>query len=237
VSYEANPGWMGLLQPGYLPWLGFFEQMLRDEVFVHYDDVQYTKKDWRNRNRIKTPQGPQWLTVPVVTSGRFTQLVAEVRVDNSSNWQRRHLGALEGNYRRAPHFEWCYEPLAACLREPHDLLIDLDDALTRVLCGLLGFERETHRATEYDLTDPDQNGRVIECMKKVGKPVLYNGAASRAIIDLPRFRAEGLDVVFQDYTHPTYPQLWGDFVPYLSVVDLLMNVGPDESLAVIASGG
>lgn len=235
MTIAPNPGWMGLLQPGYLPWLGFFEQMLRDEVFVLYDDVQYTKKDWRNRNRIKSAQGPLWLTVPVVTSGRFTQPIYEVRVDNSVNWQKRHLGSIEMNYRRAPHFEWCYEPLAATLSQPFDLLVDLDEATIRTLCSLLGFEREIRRATEYDLQDPDQNGHVIECMKKVGKPILYNGAASRAIIDLPRFRQEGLDVVFQDYSHPTYPQLWGDFVPYLSVVDLLMNCGPG-SLAIVASG-
>lgn len=236
MTIPPNPGWMGLLQPGYLPWLGFFEQMLRDEIFILYDDVQYTKKDWRNRNRIKTPQGPLWLTVPVITSGRRFQPIYEVAIDTSVDWQKRHLGALEVNYRRAPYFEWCFEPIAAALRERYEFLTDLDEALIRVLCGLLGFERELRRATEFELQDTDQNGRVIECMKKVGKTVLYNGAASRTIIDLARFHAERRDVVFQNYRHPSYPQLWGDFIPYLSVVDLLMNCGP-ESLPIVASGG
>lgn len=230
-----NPGWMGLLQPGYLPWLGFFEQMLRDELFVLYDDVQYTKKDWRNRNRIKTPQGPLWLTVPVETSGRRFQLVHEVRIDDSKDWRRTHLRSLELNYRRAPWFEWAYEPLRAVVERPYEHLIDLDEALIVGICRLLGFARPIRRATEFSLADPDQNGRVIECMQRAGGSVLYNGAASRDIIDLPRFRAEGLDVVFQDYKHPVYPQLWGAFVPYLSVIDLLMNCGP-ESLEILASG-
>ena len=236
MSLGPNPSWMGLLQPAYLPWLGFFEQMLRDEVFVQYDDVQYTKKDWRNRNRIKTPEGPMWLTVPVETSGRRFQLVRDVRIDPTKDWQREHLRALELNYRRAPWFEWAYEPLRGVIEHPHELLVDLDEALVVEISRLLGFERPIHRATVYELSDSDQNGRVIECMQKVGKSVLYNGAASRDIIDLPRFRAEGLDVVFQDYRHPVYPQLWGDFVPYLSVVDLLMNCGSD-SLEIMASGG
>lgn len=236
MTIDPNPGWMGLLQPAYLPWLGFFEQLLRDEVFVQYDDVQYTKKDWRSRNRIKTPQGPMWLTVPVVTSGRRFQLVHEAAIDNTKTWQREHVRTLELNYRKAPWFESTFEPIRAVIERPFELLIDLDEALVVETMRLLGVDRPLRRSTELGLTDPDQNGHVIECMKKVGKPILYNGAASREIIDLPRFRAEGLDVIFQNYRHPVYPQLWGEFVPYLSVVDLLMNCGP-ESLEIIASGG
>lgn len=92
----------GILQPGYLPWLGFFDQLFRSDVFVIYDDVQYDKNGWRNRNRIKTPQGPLWLTVPVLTKGKSGQLVCETMINNNENWRVKHLNAIQSNYAKAP---------------------------------------------------------------------------------------------------------------------------------------
>src|SRR5579859_970571 len=96
---------IGILQPGYLPWLGFFEQVYRSQLFVIYDDVQYDKHSWRNRNRIKTAQGPQWLTVPVLISGKNRPLVKNVEIDNSSNWRVKHRTSIRQNYSKAAYFE------------------------------------------------------------------------------------------------------------------------------------
>lgn len=225
---------IGVLQPGYLPWLGFFEQLARVDLFVIYDDVQHEKGAWRNRNRIKTAQGVQWLTVPVLTKGKDFPLIKDVRINKGENWRARHVKALRQNYGKAAFFPEYAPGLFAVLEQDWDLLLDLNLALIRWLADQLGIHTELVLSSDLDIPGAGAE-RLIRIIRHLGGSVFYEGAAGRNYIRPEAFREQGIEVVFQDYAHPVYPQLYGPFVSHLSVVDLLFNRGP-ESLATILAG-
>jgi hypothetical protein len=225
---------IGILQPGYLPWLGFFEQMARVDLFVIYDDVQYEKGAWRNRNRIKTAQGVQWLTVPVRLSGEGFPLIREVGIDSRTSWRTKHVRTLCQNYAKARYFPDHGPDLCALLEQDWDLLLDLNMVLIRWLAERLGISTELVLSSDLGIPGTGAE-RLIKIIRHLGCEVFYEGAAGRNYIRPETFREQGIDVVFQDYVHPVYPQLYGDFISHLSVVDLLFNRGP-ESLSIILAG-
>ncbi len=216
---------VGILQPGYLPWLGFFEQVYRCDVFVIYDDVQFDKGGWRNRNRIKTPGGPQWLTVPVLTKGKKFPLIKDVQINGSIPWQKKHIKSIKQNYSKAPFFDDYGLELIRIIDRPWKYLLDLDMELIYWLLNVLGIKTEMVLSSELQV-EGKRVDRLIGIIKKVGGRVFYEGAAGKSYINTDLFEQEGISVVFQDYKHPVYPQLYGDFVSHLSVIDLLFNCGP-----------
>jgi hypothetical protein len=220
-----------ILQPSYLPWLGCFAQLHRCDVFVAYDDVQYDKHSWRNRNRIKTAQGVQWLTVPVRTHRCGQPNIREVQIDNATDWRKKHLASLSQSYARAPHFADYIGLFARLCERPWTYLLDLNLAFLTALADALGLKREIRLASELGVTG-ERVQRLIEICKCVGATHFYEGAAGRDYIDDERFRAAGLTIEYQDYRHPVYPQLHGAFEPHLSVADLLLNCGP-RSLEIL----
>jgi hypothetical protein len=222
---------IGILQPGYLPWLGFFEQLYRSDIFVIYDDVQYDKHSWRNRNRIKTPTGPIWLTVPVLTRGKSGQLVSETLIDNRSHWGEKHLKALQANYARAPFFKEYYPVLGSVLSTPQERLADLDAALIQKIAGLLNLKTEIIRSSQLNIQG-DKINRLISLCRHFGAGVFYEGKAGEDYIEPREFGKNGIRVEFQNYQHPVYRQLHGEFVSHLSIADLLFNHGP-ESLKIL----
>ena len=225
---------IGILQPSYLPWLGYFEQMQRADVFVFYDDVQYEKGSWRNRNRIKTPQGPQWLTVPVIQKGLGPQRILDVEVNNRVPWAKTQIKAIRQNYSKAPYFADYSEDLFRLLQLTWRFLVDLNLATTDWLRQALGIQTPTVRASELSCTGGRQE-RLIDIIKQFDGKMFYEGAAGQSYIDMRRFEAAGVRVVFQDYQHPRYRQLYGDFIPYMSVIDLLFNHGP-QSVGILKNG-
>jgi len=221
-----------VLQPGYLPWLGFFEQMQRCDEFVFLDDVQYDKHGWRNRNRIKGPSGPQWLTVPVRLRGLSRPSIKDVEIDTTQRrWSEKHLQALRTNYGPCPYFDWLYPELESILRQPRASIAELDIAAIERLCGLLGISRPIRRSSSMRISG-DRCERLVDVCRLLNCDHYYSGAAARDYLDLDTFERAGVTVEFQDYAHPRYAQPWGDFVSQLSIVDLLFNCGPD-SLAVV----
>jgi WbqC-like protein family len=220
-----------VLQPSYLPWLGYFAQMHRSDVFVLYDDVQYDKHSWRNRNRIKTAQGMQWLTVPVRTKGCSYPTIREVEIDNATDWRRKHLLTLRQSYARAAYFDETMGVLQPLYERDWTRLLDLNVAFLSALAEVLGLRREICFASELDVPG-DRVQRLIDICKRLAANCFYEGAAGRDYIDDALFRAAGVDIEYQDYQHPVYPQLHGEFVPHLSVVDLLFNCGP-RSLEIL----
>lgn len=221
-----------VLQPGYLPWLGFFEQVYRADEFVFLDDVQFDKHGWRARNRIKGPAGPQWLTVPVRASGRHQPQIREVEIDaTQARWPARHLRALRTNYAPCRFFDWLYPDLEAFLTRPWTHIADLDIALIRLLCTKLGLQCQFRRSSALRL-GPGRCQRLVDICRQTGCDHYYSGAAARDYLDPDEFGQAGVTVEFQDYTHPEYPQPHGEFVSHLSVVDLLFNCGP-ASLSVL----
>jgi hypothetical protein len=223
---------IGILQPGYLPWLGFFEQMYRSDIFVLYDDVQYDKESWRNRNRIKTANGVQWLTVPVLVRFSERPLITDVRINNEVSWRRKHLSSIKQNYGKAPFFKDYNELFEEAYSRDWDFLLDLDLYFIMKLAKCLGMEgKEIFRSSDLPVRG-DRIERLVHLCKYFGADMFYEGAAGRNYIDEEAFRKQGVRVEFQDYEHPVYQQLYGRFIPHLSLIDLLFNHGR-ESLAIL----
>jgi len=221
-----------ILQPSYLPWLGYFAQFHRCDVFVVYDDVQFDKHGWRNRNRIKTPQGPQWLTVPVRTYKQDWPTNRAITIDNTQHWRKKHLASLRQNYAKAPFFANYVGLFDDLYSRDWTNLFDLNMASFRMLTQALGIVREIRFASELGVAG-DTVERLTAICQKVGANHFFEGHAGKNYIADDRFRSAGIDIEYQDYKHPVYPQLHGVFVPYLSIVDLLFNCGP-RSLDIIA---
>jgi hypothetical protein len=223
---------IGILQPGYLPWLGFFEQLVRSDVFVIYDDVQYDKHSWRNRNRIKTANGIHWLSVPVLLKFNEHPQIYDVRIDNSSKWRKKHLGTIRQSYARAQFFKDYIDIFEDTYTRHWEYLIDLDIHLIDKLTHALGIpEKPIIRSSSLGI----QGGRIerlIKICKHFNADTFYEGASGINYIDSTDFTQQGIMVNFQDYKHPIYQQLHGDFVPYLSAIDLLFNCG-EQSLDVL----
>lgn len=214
-----------ILQPGYLPWLGFFDQMNWADIFVIYDDVQYTKRDWRSRNRIKTPDGIQWLTVPVYTKQRRTQLINEVKINFDSDWQRSHVHAIKYNYSKAAYFEKYFPALEKILTTKYEYLIDLNMAVILYLQDVLRINADILRSNDLRVNGKGTERLVNICLK-IGATEYLTGDAANQYLDTKAFIESGIKVAFHNYKHPIYPQLWNAFIPYLSVIDLLFNCGP-----------
>ena len=232
-NQENNFKVIGILQPGYLPWLGFFEQVHRCDVFVLYDDVQFEKGSWRNRNRIKTPNGPQWLTVPVLLKGQGFPLINDVVINGAVPWQKKHIKAISLNYARAPFFDDYAEGLFEILNRPWKLLIDLDLALLYWFMKTLTISTPVLLASDLGIQGSNVQ-RLIDIIRSIGGKTFYEGLSGKNYIDVQLFEEAGISVIFQEYHHPIYPQLHGDFLSRLSIVDLLFNCGPD-SLSILAN--
>lgn len=222
-----------ILQPGYLPWLGFFDQMFRSDVFVVYDDVQYDKHGWRNRNRIKTAQGVQWLTVPVLTKGQNFPLVNEVLIDEKQKWQKKHLETVRQSYSKAPHFAEFFPTVQSILQAEWKRLIDLDMAFIQAINEHLGLKRDIRFSSQLGIQGA-QTGRLINICKRLGATHYLTGDAAEDYVDPDLFAQSQIVLEFHRYQHPTYRQQHGDFTPYLSVIDLIFNHGKD-SLAILTN--
>jgi hypothetical protein len=214
-----------IVQPSYLPWRGYFHMIEKADVFVFYDDVQYDKHGWRNRNRIKTASGPRWLTVPVAAGGNVeTGLpIYEVRIADH-RWQAKHLKTIRQAYARAPHVDRCLELLEPHLSGGQERLADLTVALTIALAEEFGLRREFVRSSELGLTG-DRMGRLIEALQRVGATQYISGPAARSYLDEGRLAEFGISVEYMTYDYPEYGQLHPPFEPQVSVIDLLAMEG------------
>ena len=224
-----------VLQPSYIPWLGFFDQVRRSDYFVYYDDAQYDKHGWRNRNRIKAAAGPVWLTVPVRTRGRMGQQINEVEIANGTPWARKHLKSIEEAYARAPHCAAYLSPLAELLGRHWERLAELDIAVCKLMCSWFGLDRPMVRASELEI-EGDRNDRLLAFCQHFGADTYLSGDAARSYLDVGLFSAHGIRVEWQNFQHPEYPQQHGLFVSHLSALDLVLNVG-DQCAAVLARAG
>jgi hypothetical protein len=223
-----------VLQPGYLPWLGFFDQLHRSDVFVYYDDVQYDKHGWRNRNRIKTQSGPLWLTVPVRHSGKGLPRILDVEIDARTPWARKHVASIRQAYADAPFLRRYMPPLEELLLRKWERLVDLDIACVDLLAGWLGLRRRIERSSALGIGG-ERSERLLNICRHFGASTYLSGDAAQAYLDVPLFERHGIAVEWQRFTHPAYPQLHGEFVPFLSALDLVLNCG--DGAALIAFGG
>jgi WbqC-like protein len=228
-------------QPEHLPWLGFFNKMDQADLFVMLDVVQYRRDYFQNRNRILGPGGPQWLTVPVVRSGYTKRILAEmeinndVRVTNKADWRRRHWKTISTAYGRHPFFADHRDFLRDVYAREWRLLTDLNEHLIRCLTEALGIATDVVRASDLAVTGSSSE-LLLQICRATGATAYLSGPTGRDYLDERLFGDAGMELRYHAFEHPEYPQRGGEgFVSHLSVLDLLMNAGP-ESLAVVRSG-
>ena len=224
-------------QPAYLPWLGYFDRIARSDLHIVLDNVQLernTKTSFTNRNRVKTPQGTVWLTVPVKKSAPSESLIDMIEIDGTK-WCEKHYRTLSQCYARAPFFEphrnWFQDFFAA----PSDRLAPLLRVSTEYLLGVLGIQTKILYASEIDVSG-SKSQLVLNLCRAVNATTYLSGPLGRGYLNEAVFKQAGIDVVYHDYAHPLYTQLHGDFSPFMSVVDLLFNCG-GESWKILNSNG
>ena len=219
---------VAILQSNYIPWKGYFDLIAAVDEFILYDDMQYTRRDWRNRNKIKTPEGFAWLTVPVKVKGKYTQLIRETEIDGSA-WAEKHWRSLAHHYQRAT----CFEEIAAWLKPLyletcHTHLSTLNRALIEQVCAYLGIRTVISNSWEYQLAD-GKTRRLVDLCLQAGAAEYLSGPAAKGYLEEGVFAEAGVRMTWFDYEgYPEYPQLWGDFTHYVSIVDLLFNCGRDS---------
>ena len=220
-------------QPNYLPYPGFFEKIARADRFLVVDNVQFVKRGtfgWMHRNRIRTssPEGWDWLSVPVLTKGKFTQQIREAEVDSSTPWARKHWRAIEWNYRRAPHFKAYADPFRELYERPWKSFCELTCAFIELMLRLLGVSKPMDRTSALGITG-ESTGLVLAMCKATGADTYLSGMHGKDYLDVDEFQRQGVKLIFQEFQCPVYPQCWpGPFIPNLSMVDLLFNCGPDS---------
>ncbi|MGD8665672.1 MAG: WbqC family protein, partial [Desulfobacterales bacterium] len=208
-------------QPQYLPWLGYFDKMRRADVFCYLNDVQYKKNEWQNRNRIKTARGWQWLTVPV--RYHFPEKINEVKINNTTGWQKKHFQALVTNYNRAPFYKTYSTIFEDAFAGDWEFISELNIHLLAHLREALEIHtKPVVVSSDLELRD-EPTDRLIDICKAVGADTYLAGQGGADYMDLERFENDGIRVIFQDFKHPVYTQLFADFESHLSIVDLLFN--------------
>lgn len=215
-----------ILQPSYLPWIGYFEQIDRVDNFIFYDDVQYTKNDWRNRNIIKTDTGTMWLSVPV--SFTFGTTINKVLIDNTQPWKRKHLNALKSNYAKAPFYDDIIVLIEKTFANDYAKLSDLNIDLIRTFMAYLNITTKIHLASEIAVAG-DKNSRLINMCRLFGTSTYYSGEAAKVYLDTSAFKKNNIHIKLQTFSHMSYPQQFNsNFKSHLSIVDLLFNMGKES---------
>lgn len=220
-----------ILQPSYIPWRGYFDQIGRADLFIFYDDVQYDKDGWRNRNQIKTSQGRQWLTIPVHSRGVTGGIaIKDVKIDGSKPWAENHLKALRFAYGKAPFFQKYLPLLEEIYASRLEFLADFTISSTVTLARELGIT-ETRFLRSSSLPDitGQKTERLIQILTRVGATHYLSGPSAREYIERDRFEAAGIPLEYVQYDYPEYPQLYPPFDPFVSILDLLFMTGPDAS--------
>jgi hypothetical protein len=214
------------VQSSYVPWKGYFDLVRQADEFVLYDDVQFTRRDWRNRNRIKTAQGLQWLTVPVESKGNYLQPIRDVTISDPA-WNHRHLKALRLAYGRTPHFRTYQEWLEDLYgRATHRRLSAINHHFLTAICQVLGIDTPISWSMDYELPE-GRSERLVALCRQAGATEYLTGPSARDYIDEGLFAAEGIQVRYIDYSgYREYPQQHPPFEHRVSVLDLILNVGP-----------
>lgn len=220
-----------ILQPSYIPWLGHFDQILNSDLFVYFDTVQYTRRDWRNRNYIKNRQEKkQWLTIPVQTKNNYHSLIKDMAIFYETDWIKQHLALVKESYRISPFFEPIFDIFQNSLQKRYESLSDLTIDLNIRFTQYLGINSvEFLRSSELELP-PYKNAseHLAFICEQLNATHYFTGASSANYLDHSYFEKCNITISYQNYQHPIYPQLGSDFISNLSILDLLFNVGKDS---------
>ena len=218
---------LAIVQSNYIPWKGYFDLINLVDEFILFDDMQYTRQDWRNRNKIKTPNGPMWLTIPVQVKGRYSQEIRETVIADP-RWNQQHWKSIVHNYARAKHFQTyreLFEELYLDCKER--FLSRINYRFLTAICEILGVETKLSWSMDYRLAE-GKTERLIDLCKQAGATGYISGPTAKGYIDEELFRQEGIVLRYMDYSgYPEYNQLFPPFDHYVSIIDLIFNEGPD----------
>lgn len=213
-------------QPNYIPWSGYFHKLKFADVLVLLDSVQFPRgRSWVNRNRIKTPQGQLWLTVPVKRKGFGLQKIQDVEIDNTHRWGKKHLLSLAHFYKKAPYFSDYIDFFANIYEKKWSKLSDLNLMLIKEIKKWFEIDTKIVCSSELGVEDKHACPLLIEICKSLGADTYLSGTGGRKYIDDKKFRAQGINVKYFSFEPSAYPQFWGEFISNLSIVDLLFNCG------------
>ena len=216
---------VAILQSNYIPWKGYFDIIASVDEFIIFDEMQFTKRDWRNRNLIKTPSGKQWLTVPVKTKDKFHQKICETEIDGV-DWKKKHLDTIKQNYSRANFFKEIYQLIEPIYCQTNHLLLsDLNLELIQSICRYLKINTKISSSSNFSLADK-KTDRLVSLCKASGANIYLSGPSALNYIEESKFTHANIELEWFDYSkYPSYPQLWGDFEHEVSILDLLFNCG------------
>lgn len=218
-----------ILQPSYIPWRGYFDQIRRADVFVFYDDVQYDKRGWRNRNQIKTPRGKQWLTIPVRSHGAQTESIPihQIHIAWDKPWNADHLKSLQHSYNKAPYFR-AYMPLLEQFYGRHDeYLADFTVDFTIALAREIGIQHTRFLRSSTLSAKGQKTDRLISILQIVGGTHYLSGPSAREYIEPEKFAAAKITLEYMQYNYAEYSQLYPPYDPFVSILDLLFMTGPE----------
>jgi len=222
---------LGIHQPGYLPWMGFFKKMMNSEIFIFLDDSLFVKNNFYNRNKIKISSGPTLLTVPVFSHN--DTLLKDVKIDNSKNWRKKHKKSILLNYSKANYFKdfsFFFENL---FDKNFLYLIDLNMEIINFIVKQLDIKTKTSFSSELGISQ-NSSDRILEICKIVKADYYISGTTwARQHLKIDDFKRQKIDVEFQEFQHPEYSQIHGEFIPFMSVIDLLFNEGKENSKKIL----
>lgn len=217
------------IQSNYIPWKGYFDAINTVDEFILLDEVQYTKRDWRNRNRIKTPTGPLWLTIPVAVKGRYAQRIDETLIADPE-WAEKHWRTLTHAYARTRYFDEVAAKLEPVYHDAPQRLSEVNRALLEVVCGMLGITTPLVWSTDYSTTGV-RGERLLQLCSAAGADEYISGPAAQAYMEVAEFERQGVAVRWMDYSgYPEYPQDPPPFEHGLSILDLLFRMGPEAPM-------
>ena len=218
-------------QPEYLPWLGFFKKMMDSELFVFYDDVQFRKKGWQNRNRIRINDGTALLSIPVHTHSY--PKINEVTIDNEKNWSIRHKKSILYNYARAPYFDEIKDFIESIFEKKFQYLLDLNTEIIKFIMNELEIKSKIVFSSELEISKKGSD-RVLDICKAVDADHYITGTFwAESNLRVEEFKKSNIDVEFQKFQHPIYKQIHGEFIPEMSIIDLLFNEGRKEAKKIL----
>ena len=218
-------------QPEYLPWLGFFKKMMNVELFVFLDDVQFRKKGWQNRNRIRINDGTALLSIPVHTHSY--PKINEVTIDNEKNWSIRHKKSILYNYARAPYFDEIKDFIESIFEKKFQYLVDLNTEIIKFVMNELEIKSKIVFSSELEISKKGSD-RVLDICKAVGADHYITGTFwAESNLRVEEFKKSNIDIEFQKFQHPIYKQIHGEFIPEMSIIDLLFNEGRKEAKKIL----
>lgn len=217
---------VGVIQSSYIPWRGYFDLIDEVDLFVFYDDVQFSKGSWRNRNRIKTARGLSWISVPVRHKA-LAQLICDTEIESGLEWEKRQLGQFREAYAEAPHFKLAIAFLESALARKFRTISELNVFLVKELCAFLGIRTELVMSSQFPVQGA-KTDRLLMLLKAAGANAYLSGPTAKGYLVESEFRDAGIDLEYKSYDYAPYPQQWGAFEGTVTVLDLIANCGPDS---------